>query len=389
MHASPHDQHAFVAPGRRLSSALALLALLIGAACGAPERVRPAVLPVLEDGHIAGAAFRIQLPEQWNGDLVLYAHGYQSDGRGTTDWRPGAEPVLQAFLAQGYGVAWSNFRQTGWAVEEGVEDTEALRRYFSARYGPPGRTLITGHSMGALIALALIERFPGSYDGALPLCGPLAPALDFLGRHAFDMLVLFEYFFPRSVGSPVDLPDDVRFEPQGSEAVRTAVRAAPERAAAVARRFDLSAADLPEALSFYRLVLQELQARAGGNPFDNRSVLYSGFDNDAAVNRGVARYRAHPAAVDYVRRHYTPTGRITAPVLAVHTTHDPLIPVRQMHAYTVLTGLAGTGRLFAAQFVEARGHCAITPAQSVAGLDALAGWAREGRRPVDIEAGTR
>jgi hypothetical protein len=81
MHASAHDQHVFVTPGRGISIALALLALLIGAACGAPERVRPPVLPVLpvlEDGHIAGAAFRIQLPEQWNGDLVLYAqmHAY-------------------------------------------------------------------------------------------------------------------------------------------------------------------------------------------------------------------------------------------------------------------------------------------------------------------------
>jgi pimeloyl-ACP methyl ester carboxylesterase len=359
-----------------------VLAVLIGPACGVPERAQP---PALEEGRIGGAPFRIQLPEHWNGDLVLYAHGYQSDGRGTSDWRTGAEPVLQEFLGRGYGVAWSDFRRTGWAVEEGVEDTEALRRYFTERYGRPGRTFITGHSMGALIAIALLEQFPDSYDGALPLCGPLSPALDFLGRRVFDMVVLFEYFFPGSVGSPVDLPEDVWFEPQGSEAVRAAVLGAPERAAAFARRFELSAADLPSVLSFYRVVLKELQERAGGQPFDNHSIIYSGFDDDAALNRGVARYEAHPAAAAYVRRHYTPTGRIADPVLALHTMYDPVIPVREANYYNVLAGLAGTQRLFAAQFVEARGHCAMTPAQTLAAFEALVAWVRDYRRPVGIE----
>jgi pimeloyl-ACP methyl ester carboxylesterase len=363
-----------------------VLALLLGVACGAPETLTG---PAVEEGDLAGAAFRIELPERWNGDLVLYAHGYQSDGRGTSYWRHGAEPVLQAFLARGYALAWSEFRRTGWAVEEAVDDTEALRRHFITRYGRPGRTFVSGHSMGAVIALALVEQFPGHYDGALPLCGPLVPSLEFLGRHAFDLLVLFEYFFPGTVGSPVDLPDDVRFEPQGAAVVRAAVLAAPARAAAIARRFDVSTADLPEVLSFYRLLLHELHARAGGNAFDNRSVLYSGFEDDAALNRDVARYEADGAAEDYVRRHYTPTGEIVRPVLALHTTYDPLIPVRLSNAYAVRTALSGSRHLFAAQFVEARGHCAIAPAQVLSAFDDLAAWVRDGTRPVDLEAGAR
>jgi pimeloyl-ACP methyl ester carboxylesterase len=363
-----------------------VLALIAGAACGAPDRI---AAPAVEEGDIAGAAFRIELPERWNGDLILYAHGYQSDGRGTRYWRHGAEPVLQALLARGYAVAWSEFRRTGWAVEEGVDDTEALRRHFVARYGEPGRTFVTGHSMGAVIALALVERFPRHYDGALPMCGPLAPSLEFLGRHAFDLLVLFEYFFPGTVGSPVDLPDDVRFEPQGSAEVRAAVLAEPARVAALARRFDVPTADLPEVLSFYRLLLHELHARAGGNAFDNRSILYGGFEDDAAVNRGVARYEADAAAEAYVRRHYTPTGEIARPVLALHTTDDPLIPARLSHAYAVRTALAGTRHLYAAQFVEARGHCAIPPDRVLAALDDLGYWVRDRARPVDLEAGGR
>jgi pimeloyl-ACP methyl ester carboxylesterase len=366
---------------RRLAIPAALVMLLLPA-CGAPERAQP---PALEEGRIGGAAFRIELPEPWNGDLVLYAHGYQSDGDGTMDWLRGAEPILQALLSHGYAVAWSNYRRTGWAVEEGVEDTEALRRYFIERYGPPGHIFVAGHSMGALIAIALLEQFPDSYDGALPMCGPLSPALDFLSRRLFDMLVLFEHFFPGSVGSPVDLPEDVAYAPQGSEAVRRAVLGAPERAAAFARRFELSAADLPSVLSFYQVVLQELQQRAGGNPFDNHSIIYTGFDDDAELNRTVARYEAHPAALAYVRRHYTPTGRIADPVLALHTTYDPVVPPREVNYYNVLSGLAGTQRLFAAQFIDARGHCAIAPAQALSAFEALVTWARDYRRPTGVE----
>ena len=33
-------------------------------------------------GKHAGAGFRIEVPRNWNGDLVLYAHGYRRRGAG-------------------------------------------------------------------------------------------------------------------------------------------------------------------------------------------------------------------------------------------------------------------------------------------------------------------
>jgi hypothetical protein len=33
-------------------------------------------LPLVEDGAIGHAAFRISIPENWNGGLVVWAHGY-------------------------------------------------------------------------------------------------------------------------------------------------------------------------------------------------------------------------------------------------------------------------------------------------------------------------
>jgi hypothetical protein len=53
--------------------------------------------------------------------------------------------------------------------------------------------------MGGLIALATIEKYRDSYDGALPMCGPLAPSLAYVGDRMFNMLVTFESLFGKSL----------------------------------------------------------------------------------------------------------------------------------------------------------------------------------------------
>jgi len=81
-------------------------------------------------------------------------------------------------------------------VKQAIEDTEALRRHFVSKYGRPRETFVTGHSMGAVITITTLERYPEIYAGAMPMCGPLSPALDFLEERVFDMLATFEYYFP-------------------------------------------------------------------------------------------------------------------------------------------------------------------------------------------------
>lgn len=53
-----------------------------------------------------------------------------------------------------------------------------MRRHFVTKHGTPNETYITGHSMGGHITMAIIERYPDAYQGALPMCGPLGPALE-------------------------------------------------------------------------------------------------------------------------------------------------------------------------------------------------------------------
>ena len=94
-----------------------------------------------------------------------------------------------------------------------------------SKHGVPAETYITGHSMGGHITMAIIERYSEAYQGAMPMCGPLGAAVDFLNAGVFDMLVTFEALFPGAIGSP--------YEPNAETVnkVKAAIAADPERAA--------------------------------------------------------------------------------------------------------------------------------------------------------------
>ena len=87
------------------------------------------------------------------------------------------------------------------------------------------------------------------------------------------------------------------------------------------------------------------------------------------------------AAREYLRQYATPTGRIADPVLTIQTTSDPLVLGTDVTVYDTLAAVAGTSDRFVARFVDAKGHCNFTPAQTASAFDALLAWAREGRRP--------
>jgi pimeloyl-ACP methyl ester carboxylesterase len=330
----------------------------------------------VDRGVINGAPFYIQIPEQWNKGLVLYTHGYTVVGAPPPNPdSPRTRALRDVFLSRGFAFAASDYSAQGWAVKEAIEDTEALRRYFVSRYGAPADTYITGHSMGGHITMAIIERYPEAYQGALPMCGPLGPAIEFLNTGPFDMLVTFEALFPGTIGSP--------YEPGAGTGnkVKAALAAAPERAAKYAQRYGRTVEQLPDALSLFHRVVAELKQRAGGEPFDNRNRIYVGFGDDVTLNRSVERYAAVPAAREYVRQYATPTGRITDPILTIHTTSDALVLGSDVTAYDIPAALAGTSDRFVARFVEADGHCNFTPAQTGNAFDALLAWVRDGTRP--------
>ncbi len=333
----------------------------------------------IETGEINGAPFRIEIPANWNKGLVMYCHGYETVGAKTNVADPKPNPIRDEFIKRGFAVAQSAYSTQGWAVKEGVEDTESLRKYFVKKYGPPSESIVLGHSMGGVITVATIEKYPEVYDGALPMCGPLNATINGFQRRIFDMLVTFEFYFPGTIGDVGKVAPTAKLD---TEKLKNAMQVEPAKAAMFAKRFSLKTPlEVMGVLDFFYKINAELQQRTGGNPFDNRNTIYGGFEDDVALNRGIKRYAADAKAREYLRQHYSPTGRIADPVLTMHTTYDQLVTAADVLDYESTAKLAGTQDLFVAKFVVANGHCIFSPAQTGTAFDELLQWIHNKKKP--------
>lgn len=338
--------------------------------------------PVTEEGTLEGAPFLIEIPEKWNGGLVMYAHGYAVVYQ-TPQYN---RMIVDIGKTQGFAVAQSLYSKQGWAAEQGVLETEALRKYFVKKYGETSPTIIAGHSQGASITFETIERFPKEYDGALPMCGTPEPALKFFKERIFDMRVLFDYYFPGLPGTAVEFPDGEATMPKILGKAQELVNADPKKAEEFIRLVDLpDVQSIGQVIGFWSEILRELQTRAGGNAFDNRDTIYSGSSNDAELNRNVKRFAGDPKAMEYVKAWVTIDAHIEDPVLAVHTLVDQLIPTRSPKYYETLTELAGTRDKYVQLWVDRVGHCAFSPEETAEALRMLVAWIEDGAKPTPGE----
>ncbi|WP_236718218.1 S9 family peptidase [Actinoplanes sp. TFC3] len=118
-----------------------------------------------------GAAYRMEIPAKWNGELVVWAHGYRGTGTTVLVSNP---PLREHLLARGFAWAASSYRTNGYDVRQGVRDSHSLIALFSQVTGRRARdTYLTGESMGGHITAVAIEVYPRTFAGAMPTCGVL------------------------------------------------------------------------------------------------------------------------------------------------------------------------------------------------------------------------
>jgi dienelactone hydrolase len=326
-------------------------------------------------GTINGANYQICIPENWNHGLVMYAHGYEIIGEETEPFEEEVNEFMEIFTSRGFAFAASAYKRQGLVIKDGIEDTEALRSYFEMNYGSPETCIITGHSMGGIITLATIERYPSEYDGALPLCGWLAP-VHTLFKNILDMLVTFDYLFGNNSGELIS------GEPVEAQIIQKKLDQKPEMTTLFAEHFKIRKGDLAEMIAFNQYAFIETVGWMGGLPMGNTQTIYSGFgDMDKALNRKVLRYGADPDAELLAIQYHTPTGKIKDPVLALHTTYDQIIPVYNYTYYEEATTLQQTGDLYVQQYVVRDGHCFFSLEETADALDQLLLWIKEGKRP--------
>ncbi|MCY7351023.1 MAG: DUF6351 family protein [Cytophagaceae bacterium] len=361
-----------------------LLFSLLLAGCTFPAIAQPSGTARVDTGSLSGAFYRIDLPANWNRKLIMYAHGYEVIGSPSGTRLASASGGVGPYLQRGYAVAQSAYRRQGWAVGEGVEDTELLRQHFIQKYGKPDTTFMTGHSMGGMITLATIEKYPQHYQGALPMC-PLSGRLhESLKAHLFDMLVTFDALFPNTLPA-LDQLALGSVPPVAPAIIVRRVQSDTALARRFAERYALHPGDLANVIWFFQEIFRDISQQAGGNPFDNTNTVYNGFPDDVALNRRVLRLSEKVEARHFLEKDGSFTGQLSRPMLLMHTTYDQLIPAAQATAYDAIVRRAGNERFFVTRFTTGSGHCAFTPAQTGAALDALREWISTGKKPAPGE----
>src|SRR5947209_5494603 len=187
---------------------------------------------VVEGSIGPGALYALHVPENWNGDLVVYAHGYEEAPRAIE--LPDIGYLRDPLLARGFAVAYSSFSANGYALKEGVQQTHQLRGLFVANFGKPRRTFVVGQSLGGIIGLKLVEKYPQQYAGALLGCGVVGGTRHEIGYIA-NVRVLFDYFYPGVLpGTLLSVPPGTDFNALIPRIV-AAITANPSGAGAMAR----------------------------------------------------------------------------------------------------------------------------------------------------------
>lgn len=384
-------------------------------------------LPALQDapaesdrwvGQLGGAAYRVEVPKNWNGSLLVWARGYWD---GPTLFLE--DPMLRRHLLE-RGVAWaaSSYTRNMYDVQAAIEDSNQLATRFQAIAAAHGRTLaaprrvfIAGMSMGGHVAAAAVEAevvehavHPLRYDGALALCGTVTD----LGWYQY--LAAYQMALQHVLGAPAEgYPSAVYSRQQPALRQRVmdglADAAAPDeqvtRLRALARQ--LSGGERPFFAEGWRnpahhellFKLMNFAPTIDGilarNVIDTRSVAYrfeepGQTDPEADVlNAAIRRItpQADPNPLPPVGLRWVPLveGRLTAPVISMHTLGDVLAPLELQRRYMQRAQAAGQAALLSVRLVRDTGHCAFTAAEVAAAFDALTQWVETGRPPAGDE----
>ena len=124
---------------------------------------------ISRSGVLGGANYLIEVPANWQGGLVVFAHGIQ---RGPGPGTVGPPPIGSHILSAGHAWIASGYRAREYQPHLFIEDLIALRELFLKEIGPPRWTIIYGRSMGGHIVVASLELHPALYQGGMRLPGP-------------------------------------------------------------------------------------------------------------------------------------------------------------------------------------------------------------------------
>ncbi|GAA5435134.1 alpha/beta hydrolase [Deinococcus aquaticus] len=375
------------------------------------------------DGIRGKAAYAIEVPANWNKQLIMYTHGYAGDG---PELRVQTPSLRAYWLSLGYAWAASSYSSNYYDVQAGVEDTNALANSFSTltggKYAQPSKNIIMGFSMGGHVAAAAVEKETAqtaknrtTYAAAMPACGVMDEEYEFqwLGDYtlvAAHLAGLGSKTFPQGTDTYKALLPDIlnaSFSSySGALWQENATQGAKLRE--VAR--NLTGGDRPVFnLGFRVAALQGAVFSTGGsdgtvtgilprNIYGNANTTYRWTNGatptaaEVAFNASILRVtpaqNPNPAVNGRVRYLPRVNGEVSVPVLTLHTTGDFYVPFKHQQLYRAAMTAAGNGDRLVQRAVRAPGHCDFTAAELVEGFNDLVKWEAGGAKPAGDDVTT-
>lgn len=368
----------------------------------------PALVACVTGVSTAGALLEMCLPEIWNGELLVWGHGYTNPGPSRPPFTPLALPsdeasgvaVRDIVRALGtetdgfYGYASTSYRRNGLVAPEAAQDLGDVSRWartqlaslaaFEGFDALPVRTYLVGASEGGLSTVLAAEGpdATATFGGALALCAPVGDfrrQINWFG----DFRVAYDYFFPGLMpGTAVDIPD-VQITEANWATVQQAIRSALDSEPVLAEQL-VGVTGVPfevenpetiqeaatEILRYSFFGTNDATEVLGGNPFENRATTYQGSSDDDALNAGVARHAADASALQAIASGFETSGAPHVPLVAMHTTGDPVTPFWHLERYAEKNATAG-GQTAQAIPVDRFGHCGFSLSELLAGFSFL------------------
>lgn len=359
-------------------------------------------------GVLNGAAYRIEVPANWNGRLVMYAHGYAGEGNQLGVSNPS---IRRHLIQNGYAWAASSYSKNFYDVRVGVEDTNALALAFNRIASTNGRNLaaptrlyITGHSMGGHITAAAIEQEALEdannkvrYHGAVPMCGVMGDT------------ELFDYFAGAQVAAQAlaGVPNNpfTGWATVRDQVTSTLFTSFPGTPTATGAKFmsvveNLTGGDRPlfELGVAYGGSFSPVWGVFGGdgtvNGILNKSILDTNrftyaiagdTAGSAALNAAAQKLTAVPDANrerrDGLRWIPKANGEIGIPVVSLHTLGDLYVPFSMQQVYKRRVVAEGNDRWLVQRAIRGISHCDFTVAEQVEAFDAMVQWEQGGPKP--------
>ena len=362
-------------------------------------------------GVHTGAGYRIEVPhpDNWNGDLVVWAHGFRGTGLALTVDNHPLRPLL---IAMGYAWAASSYSRNDYDVTTGVQDTHALVKRFNGLVGKPDKVYLTGASMGGHITAVSIEQYGNTYDAALPICGALG---DF---ELFDFFLDFNVSAQQlGTDNSVFPVDPVQYFLVTVPAIKAGLEAFPGGWPNVLNSDGMNLKNLTELRSggdrpnfdeawffwntfanfatgpgnflFDLGTTDGTLVRSPGVAVDNYDVVYQ-FDTESIIsaeeelfNDNVFRQIADPQARNRNGLAQVPviSGDINIPVLTLHNLGDLFVPVHNEIEYASRVAANGKSDLLVQRAIRGVSHCGFTGNELALAFIDLVGWVEFGVKP--------